>query len=578
LRKIIILFLIVFTVISCSEKKETKKFSNPILSGFYPDPSICRVGDDYYIVNSTFAYFPGIPIFHSKNLVDWELIGHVLDRPEQLNLEGMGISRGIFAPAIRFNNGKYYVTCTLVDGGGNFIAWSDKAEGPYSNPIWLPEINGIDPSLFFDNEKSYILFNSEAPDNKPMYEGHRTIRMVDFDIENLKVLGNERILINGGSDISKKPIWIEGPQKKKKYGYYYLMAAEGGTAEDHSEVIFRSKNIDGPYESYKNNPILTQRNLNPERQNPITSTGHADLVQTQNGEWWAVFLGCRPYEPFDKGYYNLGRETFLAPVKWIKDENAENAIWPVINPDYKEVQYYYDYPKIDVKEKIKTTPYGGNFTLKYEFDKPNLNKNFIFLRTPTEEWYNLNENEGYLTINLRPETCRGKSNPSFIAHRQQHNTCTITTSLIFDPVLQSEKAGLVALMNETHFYLICKSIEDGSPAVQLYQSDDSIKDVSGMKLIASSKINNADAEKEIQLRINAVGKDYSFQYSFDNSNWLTLKDNVDGTFIRAVIPRDFVGAVIAMYASSNGESSINKAYYNWYEYKGNDEIYNKTQE
>ena len=242
---IIILFLTVDN--SCTQIE--KKFSNPILAGFYPDPSICRVEKDYYLITSTFAYFPGIPVFHSKDLVNWELIGHVLDRAEQMDTEGFGLSRGIFAPAISCQDGIFYVTCTLVDGGGNFIVTSKKPEGPYSNPVWLPEINGIDPSLYFnDDGKTYILFNSDAPENKPLYDGHRTIRMVEFDLQNLKVTGEEKILINGGTDISKKPIWIEGPYIYKRFGYYYLMAAEGGTAEDHSEVIFRSRHIEGPYE------------------------------------------------------------------------------------------------------------------------------------------------------------------------------------------------------------------------------------------------------------------------------------------------------------------------------------------
>jgi alpha-N-arabinofuranosidase len=265
-----------------------KKFTNPILAGFYPDPSICRVGSDYYLVNSTFSYFPGITVFQSKDLVHWRLIGHILDRPEQLNLDGQGVSRGIFAPSIRYHDGTYYVTCTQVDRGGNFIVTAKKPEGPWSNPIWIPEINGIDPSMFFDENarlpdgqgKAYILYNSIPPDDKPLYDGHRTLRMYEFDLAKMKVVGNECILVNGGVDISKKPVWIEGPHILQKDGWYYLIAAEGGTAEWHS----------------------TQRHLDPNRKFPITSTGHADFVQTKNGDWWSVFLGCRPYE---EGYYNI---------------------------------------------------------------------------------------------------------------------------------------------------------------------------------------------------------------------------------------------------------------------------------
>ena len=279
-----------------------ESYSNPILAGFYPDPSICRVGEDYYIVNSTFAYYPGIPIFHSKDLVDWQQIGHVLDRPEQLNLDGLGVSRGVFAPTICYYNGIYYVTNTLVDGGGNFVVTAEDPVGPWSNLVWLPDVVGIDPSLFFDDDGTcYIIYNGEPPENKSLYDGHRALWMYEFDKKAKKTIGKKYLIVNGGTDISKKPIWIEGPHIFKKEGYYYLIAAEGGTGYEHAEVVFRSKRVKGPYESYQKNPILTQRHLNPNRKNPVTCTGHADFVETPNGEWWAVFLGCRPYE---HNFYN----------------------------------------------------------------------------------------------------------------------------------------------------------------------------------------------------------------------------------------------------------------------------------
>ena len=221
-----------------------KQYTNPILCGFYPDPSICRAGEDYYLISSTFAYFPGIPVFHSRDLVNWKLIGHVMDRAEQMNLLGFGVSRGIFAPSIDFHKGIFYITCTLVDGGGNFVVTATNPAGPWSNPEWLPEINGIDPSLFFDDDgKTYLVYNSIPPDNKSLYDGHRTIRMRSFDLQHLKVSGEEIILINGGTSLANKPRWIEGPHIIKKSGYYYLIAAEGGTGYDHSVVAFRSQFI-----------------------------------------------------------------------------------------------------------------------------------------------------------------------------------------------------------------------------------------------------------------------------------------------------------------------------------------------
>jgi alpha-N-arabinofuranosidase len=550
------------TNISAQPKKE---FTNPILAGFYPDPSICKIGDDYYIVNSTFAYFPGIPVFHSKDLVHWKLIGHVLDRPEEWNLDNFGVSRAIFAPTIRYNNGTFYVTCTLVDGGGNFIATAKDPAGPWSKPIAMREIDGIDPSLFFDDDgKAYITYNGNAPDDKPLYDGHRTIRIVEFNTGIMRVTSETKILINGGVDFSKKPIWIEGPHIYKINGMYYLTAAEGGTAEDHSQVILRSDKVDGPYIPYKGNPILTQKNLDPKRKNPVTCTGHADFVQTDKGDWWAIFLGCRPYEPFDKNFYNTGRETFLAPVKWQDG-------WPIINPDFKEVQYHYPLPIQPVVDSVDI-PYSGNFLLRDEFDKAELHPSWIFLRTPHEKWYDLSKKPGYLSINVRPETCSGKLNPSFIARRQQHSNGYGETSLLFNAKNENEKAGLLIFQDETHFYYLCKSKKGIAETVELYVSDTNLKET-GMKLLASKKLKDSDAGKELILKIDTKEKYYGFYFGFEPGKLNLLKNKVDATILSIKKAWGFVGNVYAMYATSLGTACSNTAYYNWFEYKGDDKVY-----
>src|SRR5688572_26740899 len=304
---------------------------NPVLAGFYPDPSVLKVGPDYYLINSTFSYFPGLPVFHSKDLKNWKQIGNVISRPSQMNFMGHRMTRGLFAPAIDYHNGTYYVTCTLIDRGGNFIVTAKDPAGPWSDPTWLPEVKGIDPSLFFDNGKAYILYNSAAPDNQPLYSGHRTIRMYEFDAANLKVVGEEKILVNGGVDISKKPVWIEAPHFIKRDKWYYLYAAEGGTSVNHSEVVLRSESPWGPFIPYENNPILTQRDLPADRKHPITSAGHAQFVEGPDGKTYAIFLAVRPYS---NNFYNTGRETFIAPVEW------KNG-WPIVNPDNKEIQYSY---------------------------------------------------------------------------------------------------------------------------------------------------------------------------------------------------------------------------------------------
>jgi beta-xylosidase len=542
-------------------------FSNPILPGFYPDPSVCRVGGDYYLVNSTFSYFPGLPIFHSNDLVHWRLLGHVMDRVEQLNLDTQGVSRGLFAPTIRCNSGVFYVTCTLVDIGGNFVVTATSPQGPWSNPVWIPEINGIDPSLFFDdNDKAYILYNSIAPDDRPLYEGHRTIRMREFDTGTLKVTGDEHVLINGGTDISRKPVWIEAPHLVKKDGYYYLIAAEGGTGDQHSEVVFRSLSIGGPYIAFERNPILTQRHLDPKRESAITSAGHADFVQTERGDWWAVFLGCRPYPPFDEGYYNTGRETFLAPVTWSDG-------WPIVTAGTEKVQYHYPYPTQPAA--LPPVHSSGNFTERDDFDKEPLDMSWVFLRTPHEKWYELKSKRGFLAMRLRPETCSGAMNPSFLGHRQQHLEGSASTALAFTAKSEKEKAGMLIFQNETHFYFLCKSAKGNQPVVQLYRSGEKSGSENPMELIASHAMNGGESSKELHLKIEAHGRTYSFLFGFTGGDWHVLKEGIDARVLSTKVAGGFVGCMYALYATSLGEQTTNTAYFDWFEYAGDDEVYKR---
>jgi len=555
-----VLILSAFSLAVGQQKGPT--FDNPILAGFYPDPSICRVESDYYLVNSTFSYFPGVTVFHSRDLAHWQLIGYVLNRRDQLDLEGQGVSRGIFAPAIRYHNGLFYVTCTLVDIGGNFVATAKNPEGPWTNPVWLKQVNGIDPSLFFDDGgKSYIIYNSIPPENKSLYSGHRTLRIYEFDADSMKVKGEEHILVNGGTDIRKKPVWIEAPHILKKDGNYYLIAAEGGTAENHSEVVFKSTNVLGPYVPYEKNPILTQRTLDPTRKDPITCTGHADFVQTSGGDWWAVFLGCRPYED---DCYNTGRETFLAPVRWIDT-------WPVINPDFKEVQYQYSLP-MKAAVPAHYVPTGGNFTYHDDFDNASLDLRWEFLRTPHEQWYSLTEKKGFLAMTLRPETCAGESNPSFIGRRQQHATGSVSVGLQFVPKGDNEKAGILVFQNERRFYYLCRSVHNNRATVELYASVDSVGKPNDMRLLASQVLDKDSQATDLYLRIEAQRTTYSFSYATVANQWIGLKQDVDASYLSTKEAGGFVGCMYALYATSLGHPSSNTAYYDWFRYTGNDSV------
>lgn len=543
-------------LLSATQAQVTLK--NPILPGFYPDPAICKVGTDYYMVTSTFVYFPGIPVFHSKDLKNWKQITSAINRPSQMDFMGEQVSRGLFAPAINYHKGIFYITCTNIDNGGNFIITARNPAGPWSDPVYIKEVRGIDPSLYFEEDKLFIIYNSDPPENKSLYSGHRTVKIYELDLATLKVLGSEKILVNGGVDISKKPVWIEAPHIYKRNGYYYLMAAEGGTSVNHSEVILRSNDVRGPYVPYEKNPILTQRHLDPKRKNPISSVGHADLVDGPDGNTYAVFLGVRPYEG---DFYNTGRETFIAPVKWIDN-------WPVINPDHEEVQYEY---KVNWKEHPQENPLPitGNFEFKVPF-KDSLNTQFLFLRTHNPSWYSFKENKNALTIKLLPATIMEKGNPAFIGRRQQHLQSSASTEMTFSTKKDNEKAGMVIFQNESHFYYLCKSSDQGKEVVQLFKGNPKSNKMDLLKQVPLP-----GAQKKIYFKINSEKDVYSFWFGLKENEWQLLEDKLDGKYLSTAVAKGFVGSLYGVYATSEGQGSTNSAIYKWFGYKGEDGTYQK---
>ncbi len=541
-------FKILCLLLFCSAAVSAQVFKNPVLKGFYPDPSVCRAGEDYYMVNSTFAYFPGLPIFHSKDLLNWKQVGNVMNDPEQLNLHGFNNHQGLYAPAIAYHDGLFYVACTVIGGKGNYVVTStDPKSNKWSEPHWIPEAIGIDPSLFFDEDgKVYVVYNSGAPDNKPLYDGHCTIRILELQPNTLKAIGDNRILVNGGVDLSKKPVWIEGPHLYKRNGWYYLMAAEGGTEENHSEVIFRSRSLAEPFIAYQKNPILTQRHLPKERPDPITSTGHADIFEGPDGNWYGVFLGCRPYED---NHYNTGRETFMAPVKWEDD-------WPVFDLQQDVVKATYPINAIAEPEGER---FNGSFVFRDDFENPELNFRYLFLRTPTEKWHSIQQ--GVLQLTLRAETVAGPANPSFVGFRQSHMIGHAATRMEFSAANDKESAGLIIYENDAHYYLLVKTIRDNNPVIELIKSGPD----QGSVILASVNLN--ENTLPIELKIEARADHYNFYFAEKAGHWNLLKSHVDAKFLSTKTAGGFVGAVHAMYATSNGHPSDNTAKFDWFEQK-----------
>lgn len=512
-----------------------REYLNPIMAGFYPDPSICRVGDVYYMVNSSFSFFPAVPVFESRDLVTWQQIGHVLDRPSQVPLDGQGVSGGIFAPDIKYNesNKTFYMITTNVGKGNFYVKTTDPRQG-WSEPIYLPEIDGIDPSFYFGrNGEAYIVHNAPV-EGEADYEGQRAIRILRFDVKGDSIIGTHKEIVRGGTHVTEKPIWIEGPHLYRIGKYYYLMCAEGGTGSFHSEVIFRSKNPMGPWEECPSNPILTQREgLDDNRIDPVSSTGHADLVQTVQGDWWAVFLGCRPYEA---DLYNTGRDTYLLPVTW-KDG------WPVILEKGKAV------PVVNAKAEWQTRigngnnvqkPTTGNFSYHDSFDAGSLDMRWIFLRNPSD-FYTLGS--AGLTITPKAVDITRKESPSAVFVRQQHTAFSAGTQLKFVPRNDGNIAGMTLLQNEEYNFVFGKTRINGRAAVVLIRSEKT------PQIIARVYLTDEEACKPLRLWIDGNGRFYDFSFAIGDENRQTLLRGADAANLSTGMSGGFIGACIGLYAA-----------------------------
>jgi alpha-N-arabinofuranosidase len=359
-------------------------YANPVLPGFYPDPSACRVGEDYYLVTSSFEYFPGVPIFHSRDLIHWRQIGHCLTRASQIPLAGVHSSGGIFAPTIRYHDGRFYVITTNIPDGGNFYVFADDPAGKWSEPIYV-ELGGIDPSLCFDGEHVYLTGSDGWP-NPSIYQ-------CEIDVKSGQQLTETRLLWRGSG--GRYP---EGPHLYHLRDWYYLMIAEGGTEYGHMETMARSRSPWGPFEGCPHNPILTHRN---DGTHALQGTGHTDLIEAHDGSWWLVLLAFRPQ---NGNYHHLGRETCLAPVTWTEDG------WPVVSAE----------KTVDVKvHASRTLPQQGVEAepVRDDFASPHLRLCWNFLRNPYAKDWSLSEHPGWLRLYGSARTLDSVDSPAFIGRR-----------------------------------------------------------------------------------------------------------------------------------------------------------------
>lgn len=514
------------------------EFYSPILQGCYPDPSITRKGDDYYLVNSSFSMFPGVPIFTSKDLVNWKQVGHVLDRPSQLKVEKSGVSQGIYAPDIKYNKHNdtfYMITTQIASGIGNMVV---KTKDPAKGWSEVQKLNfdGIDPSIFFDDDgKAYIVHNDAPPKGTEQYNGHRVIKMWDYDLEKDQVVaGSDKIIVNGGVDLSQKPIWIEGPHLYKKNGKYFLMCAEGGTGGNHSEVIFMSDSPKGPFVPAMNNPILTQRYFPKDRKDKVDWAGHADLVETPNGQYYGVFLAIRPNV---NNRVNSGRETFILPVDW-------SGTYPVFQNGLVPMK-----PKLKVPEGVKNQKGqngffpNGNFTYSDKLTDKNLDYRWIAMRGPRENFINISKNG--VKINPFETNIKALAPVSALFHRLQHEDFETSVTLDFKPKSEKELAGITCYQSERFNYVFGITKKDKDYYIVLERTEKGES-----KLIASEKIS---LSKTVRLQVVGEKDEYNFNYSLDGKNFKNLGGSVSGDILSTDVAGGFTGSLIGLYSTSSND-------------------------
>lgn len=483
------------------------QYQNPIITGFHPDPSICRVKDKFYLVTSSFNYFPGVPLFESQDLVNWQQIGHVLTRPSQLNLTGSNMSGGIYAPTIRYHHGRFYMVTTNVDHGGNFYVWTDNIYGEWSEPIWV-EQGGIDPSLYFEGDKAYFMSNGDDD------EGNSGITQCEIDITNGKKLSASHCLWQGTGGR-----YLEGPHLYHINHHYYLVASEGGTEYGHMVVYARSKNLGGPYHSYSRNPVLTNRNLGGYQ---LQGCGHADLVDDGHGHWWFVHLAFRQLDRYIQ-HHTLGREVCLTPVTFDQQDwftaGQESTARLTVETDRLS--------QIKQEKKVDRT-----------FANTRLGTQWVYLRQPHLKNYRTQKN--IVSLQSTPVTLdQGTDSPSLLLIRQQQLFAEIGVTV----TIENHEAGLTLFMSEQlHYEVLIRRQDAHFELLRRLR----IGDVAQEDHVAA--LPNTDS-LTAKLKVIATNLTYHFYAEIAGKDYDL--GSAQTKYLSSEVGNNFTGVMIGIYAQNN---------------------------
>lgn len=485
------------------------EYTNPVIKGFYPDPSVCKVEDTYYLVCSSFQYFPGVPLFKSKDLINWEQIGHCLTRKSQVQLNGIDSSGGVFAPTIRHHNGRFYMTTTNATTQQNFFVWTDDIYDEWSEPIYVDQ-GGIDPSFYFEDETTYFMSNGADED------GMIGIVQCEIDAETGRKLTPSRTIWQGTGGR-----YLESPHLYKIKDRYYLMAAEGGTEFGHMVTYACGNSPYGPFEAYPHNPVLTNRNLGGYE---LQAVGHGDLIQDHSGNWWMLHLGFRQIEQWQP-YHHLGREVFLTPVRFGNDG------WFTAGHNGTVLKSFsIDSISGDAIQNEKKC---------YTFENTQWDIDWCYLRWPHTEHYKFEK--GKLMLSGTEITLDEADSPTFIGLRQKDFHAVISC----DVCMSEGEAGITLYMDENHHYdLAIRKCKNGYEAIERLNIGD-IKSVENV-----IELKNANSASFV---IHANNMYYSFFIEVEGKE--IQLGTAKTRYLSSEVAGGFTGVVIGLYAYGDGSNN-----------------------
>ena len=535
------------------ESNSQEKFSNPVIRGGYPDPSICKVGDTFYLVNSSFEYFPGLPIHSSRDLINWELVGYGLDRKSQVdstvNLIDVQSNGGIHAPTIRYNKGIYYIITTNVYHDKekkkadmvNFIITAKNPAGPWSDPIHILGAPGIDPDLFFDDDGRAWYVGNQMPEN-PNFDGEGEIWLQELDIDEFKLVGTKHLLWRGACG----GVWAEGPHMYKKDGRYYLLIAEGGTSFNHAVMVALSDKIEGPYISNPRNPIITSRHLSYD--NWVNSTGHGDIIELDDGRNYMVLLGIR--NQIERGS-NMGRETFLAPVSWEREpfEWKENKhLWPVVAPQTGRVEKLNDVVFLGTYQNMHTS-------FEDNFDSDELDLKWNFRRYPIENIFSIDPNENLLNLACYPNHIKERGRAALLGFKQTESSFEYLVKMKFEPITNGSEAGISIFQKDDNYINFTLIKKEGKIFLQSYVVQKNIFELQEIRIVE-------DYNGDIKFKIDASIDSYRLFYSTDEKEYKLLT-TLEGNLVKS---DGYTGAHLGLFASGNGNDNNDLASFEYVNY------------